>query len=157
MTSASTPDPNSVTPGEFKERLVSLCLQSGVKGLPRRKRDQHIVLKSVVLTLDKTEEYSETAVNQRLQIWLNEVGRSLELDHVRLRRHLIDAEFLGRSRDGSRYWVAVFSRNQVPFDAEVENIDVYNLVQQRRAEQANSPRRATRDPRPGPKSSRQGR
>ena len=126
---------------------MSLCVRSGARGLPRKKRDQHIVLKSIVLTFDKTEEYTESAVNQRLRAWLNEVGRSLELDHVRLRRHLVDAEFLGRSKDGSRYWVAVFSRNQVPFDSEVENIDVYALVQQRREARSRPPAEARRSPR----------
>ena len=132
MFPAQRPRPDKVTLREFQERLVNLCVQSGLKGLPRRKRDQHIILKSVILTFDKTEEYTESGVNQRLQTWLNEVGRSLDLDHVRLRRHLVDAEFLGRSKDGSRYWVAVFSRNQVPFDSEVDAIDVYALVQQKR-------------------------
>jgi hypothetical protein len=112
------------------------------------------MLKSVTLTFDKTEEYTESSVNQRLQTWLNEVGRSLDLDHVRLRRHLVDAEFLGRSRDGSRYWVAVFSRNQVPFDTEVENIDVYALVQRRRETNARAPDGAGRRLRRGPKTER---
>jgi hypothetical protein len=154
MSVARTPGPDRVTPREFEERLLSLCVQSGVRGLPRKKRDQHIILKSVTLTFDKTEEYTERSVNQRLQTWLNEVGRSLDLDHVRLRRHLVDAEFLGRSKDGSRYWVAVLSRNQVPFDSEVENIDVYALVRRRREANARPPDRASRRLRREPKTSR---
>lgn len=144
MSAAEPASPDRVTPQEFRERLLNLCVRSGARGLPRRKRDQHIILKSVVITFDKTEEYTESGVNQRLQSWLNEVGRSLELDHVRLRRHLVDAEFLGRSKDGSRYWVAVFSRNQVPFDSEVEDIDVYALVQQRRQANVRPPQGANR-------------
>jgi hypothetical protein len=132
MSAPKTPGQDIVTLLEFEDRLVSLCLQSGVRSLPRKKRDQHIILKSVTLTFDKTKEYTETSVNQRLRTWLDDVGRSLDLDHVRLRCHLVDAEFLGRNKDGSRYWVAAFSRNQIPFDSEVENIDVYALIQQRR-------------------------
>jgi hypothetical protein len=154
MLVARTPGPDRVTPREFEERLLSLCVQSGVRGLPRKKRDQHIILKSVTLTFDKTEEYTERSVNQRLQTWLNEVGRSLDLDHVRLRRHLVDAEFLGRSKDGSRYWVAVLSRNQVPFDSEVENIDVYALVRRRREANARPPDGASRRLRREPKTGR---
>jgi hypothetical protein len=154
MSVARTPSPDRVTPHEFEERLVSLCLQSGVRGLPRKKRDRHIIFKSVTLTFDKTKEYTESSVNQMLQTWLSEVGRSLDLDHVRLRRHLVDAEFLGRSKDGSRYWVAVFSRNQVPFDSEVESIDVYSLVQQRREANARPPDGARRRRLGGPDTDR---
>ena len=133
MTANRNTHGDPITVQEFEERLVKLCVRSGNKGLPRRKRDQHILLKSVVLTLDRTEEYTEKGVNQKLQWWLDEVGRSIELDHVRLRRHLVDAEYLGRSKDGSRYWVAVISRNQHLFDSEVDDLDIYGLVRQSRA------------------------
>lgn len=121
---------DSITAHEFKDRLVKLCVHSGNSGLPRKQRDRHILLKSVALTLERTAEYTETEVNDRLQWWLNEVGRSIELDHVRLRRHLVDAEYLGRSKDGSRYWVADLSRNQYLFESDVEELDVHELVRE---------------------------
>jgi hypothetical protein len=123
---------DQISAREFQDRLLRLCVHSGMRGLPRKRRDQHILLKSVILTLDRTEEYTENAVNRKLQSWLNEVGYSIELDHVRLRRHLVDAEYLGRSRDGSRYWVAVLSRNQYRFDSAIEDLDIYRLVRQSR-------------------------
>jgi hypothetical protein len=132
MMAESNTELEQITLGEFQDRLLRLCLHSGMRGLPRRRRDQHILLKSVVLTFDRTEEYTEDRVNQKLQSWLDEVGCTIELDHVRLRRHLVDAEYLGRSRDGSRYWVAVLSRKQYRFDSAVEDLDVYGLVRQQR-------------------------
>ena len=122
-----------ITLEEFQRRLTELCLQGGLTGFPRRRRDRHILLKSVVLTLDKRAEYTEPEVNPKLRLWLQDVGAPFHLDHVDLRRYLIDEEFLGRSRDGSRYWVAVSSRHQLVFDPEIEEVDVRRLLSRERA------------------------
>ena len=100
--------------------LLNLCVKSGISGLPRKRCDRHILLKSVPLTLDKTAEYTEQEINQKLTDWLGEIGASLSLDHVEPRRRLVDEEYLGRTRDGSRYWVAVSSRKHIPFDPDIE-------------------------------------
>ena len=125
---------DTVTVHEFSKRLTDLCVKSGISGLPRKRRDRHILLKSVSLTLDKTVEYTEREINQKLKDWLGEIGTSLRLDHVELRRRMVDEEYLGRARDGSRYWVAVSSRNHIPFDPDVEATDVGRLVHQGRTE-----------------------
>ena len=117
----------------FQQRLTELCLRGGPTGFPRKRRDRHILLKSVALTLDKRSEYTEPEVNTKLRLWLQDVGAPFHLDHVDLRRYLIDEEFLGRSRDGSRYWVAASSRYQLIFDPEIEEVDVSRLLSQARA------------------------
>jgi len=122
-----------ITFDEFQQRLIELCLRGGPTGFPRRRRDRHILLKSVALTLDKRAEYTEPEVNTKLRLWLRDVGAPFHLDHVDLRRYLIDEEFLGRSKDGSRYWVAAFSRHQLVFDPELEEVDVQRLLDQERA------------------------
>lgn len=118
----------SISSEEFNKRLVELCSRSGLSGLPRRSRDRHILLKSVALTLDRTREYSEREINRELRSWLTDVGKTLGLDHVELRRSLVDQEYLGRGKDGSRYWVAVSSRQQMVFDREVEDVNVPLLM-----------------------------
>ena len=125
-----TPPPRAGEVGlaEFQQRLVTLCLQSGNTGLPRKQRDRHIILKSVVLTLDRTIHYTEEGVNRKLQSWLRDIGSLIKLDHVILRRVLVDEEFLGRSQDGSRYWVATLSRHQLPFAPAIDDLDVPQLV-----------------------------
>ena len=121
-----------ITLGEFRRRLTELCLGSGLASFPRKRRDRHILLKSVTLTPDRRLEYSELEVNPKLQLWLKDVGAPFHLDHVNLRRYLIDEEFLGRSKDGSRYWVAASSQHQLAFDAAIEEVDVYQLLSQER-------------------------
>ena len=124
----------TITLAEFQQRLTALCRGSGLTGFPRKKRDRHILLKSVALTLDRRSEYSEPQLNPQLKLWLQDVGAPFHLDHVNLRRYLIDEEFLGRNRDGSRYWVAASSRHQLVFDPEIEEVDVYQLLDQAKAQ-----------------------
>lgn len=124
------PQPNEIGLAEFQKRLVTLCVQSGNTGLPRKQRDRHILLKSVTLTFDKTQQYAEAEVNQQLISWLRDIGSVIKLDHLILRRVLVDEEFLGRAPGGSRYWVAIMSRKQIPFDPAIDELDISQLVAQ---------------------------
>ena len=119
----------TITRSEFTERLVELCVRSGLRGVPRKVRDRHIFAKAITLTLDIKAEYTEEEVNERLQSWLTEVGGTIRrLSHVRLRRLLIDEEYLGRSKNGSRYWVALGSRNHPIFEPAVKHVDVLGEI-----------------------------
>ena len=50
------------------------------------------------------------------------------------RRLLIDEEHLGRSKDGSRYWVALGSRNHPVFEPAVQDVNVLELLRSGREE-----------------------
>ena len=126
MLNANTARP--ITIDEFKKRLVDFCLRSGLLRFPRKLRDRHILLKSVALTMELTAEYTEEQINEMLTSWLREVGRRIRLDHVNLRRLLVDEGYLGRISDGSRYWLSALSRNHPVFEPAVEDIDVYEVV-----------------------------
>ena len=121
--------PDTITRCEFTERIVWLCVSSGLRSVPRKTRDRHILAKAITLTLDLKAEYTEEQVNQELKSWLADVGGTLRrLSHVRLRRMLIDEEYLGRSKDGSRYWVALGSRNHPIFEPAVQDVNVTELL-----------------------------
>ena len=126
--------PTPITRDEFSVRIVELCLKSGLTGFLRKSRDQQILMKSVALTLNVVEEYTEKEMDEKLSAWLRDTGRSISFDHVNLRRLLVDKEHIGRSRDGSRYWLAAFSRNQPLFEPEVDEIDVHGLIRAGREE-----------------------
>lgn len=115
-----------ITVDEFRTRLASLCLKTGQPGMPRKRRDQHIVLKSVALILVPNARYSETEINERLMRWRRTVARGLEIDHVTLRRYLVDEGYVQRDRDGTSYRTAP-SAPQL-FDPEVEDLDPREVV-----------------------------
>jgi hypothetical protein len=85
-------------------------------------------LKSIVLTLDPTQRYTEREVDDKVLFWLADIARSVDIDHVRLRRWLVDGGYLERHRDGSAYWVSETGPRDAMFDVDVEGIDVYRVI-----------------------------
>jgi hypothetical protein len=113
---------------EFKKRLAQLCLTSKTVELPRRQRDRHILLKSVSLYFEPGRSYTESEINRVIEKWLTEVGQSLELDHVTLRRTLVDEGYLTRSATGGSYQIEHSSDVQVHFAADVDSSDPRLIV-----------------------------
>ena len=118
-----------ISAAEFKKRLAQLCLTSNSPEMPRRQRDRQIVLKSIALCLAKDRTYTEQEINSALAAWIGEVAHSLEVDHVTLRRSLIDEKYVERSEDGSLYCLSI------PFCAdwfapEVNEIDPRLVIEQ---------------------------
>ena len=106
----------TVTAEQFRARL---------RDFPRKRRDQHILLKSVALTLDPIGTYTERAITDKLIFWLTDIGQSMDFDHVSLRRLLVDEGYLMRDNAGTEYRVGRQGSCEVGFEAEVDDLDVY--------------------------------
>jgi hypothetical protein len=123
-----------ITSEYFSKRLVELCLRSGLGGFPKDALDQRILQKSAALVIGSAGEYSQAEVDAKLRLWLSEVCPIQKMDHVTVRRWLVDSGFLTRQPDGSHY--------QVPsdpvlgqFDAAVDQVDVRAVIQAAREAQ----------------------
>ena len=112
---------------EFVERVCKLGADRGPRPFPRRRRDREILLKSVVLDLDGAREYREREINERLKAWSREVAPAIDVDHVTLRRLLVDQGLLERTADGSRYRVG-FPPGMVAFDTDIFDLDLRATV-----------------------------
>ncbi len=126
MTSPTEESP--ISADEFADRIVALCVSSGLRIMPRRKRDQHILMKSVVLTLDPDASYGEIEINNAIKYWLVDIGKRIRFDHLMLRRMLVDRGYLDRDRRGSAYTVGVTGDTIEMFDANVSDVDVYRII-----------------------------
>ena len=107
---------------EFVERLCRLGADRGPRAFPRRTRDREILMKSFLLGLDAARTYREPEINERLREWKHSVAPALAVDHVTLRRLLVDAGHLERTADGSAYRVG-FPARTVAFALEVYDLD----------------------------------
>ena len=116
-----------IEPEEFVERLCRLGADRGPRRFPRRFRDREILMKSITLLLDAERDYDEREMNEALQAWGREVAPAIDIDHVTLRRLLVDYGHLERTRDGRRYRVG-FPPRPMAFDLEVDEIDVRATV-----------------------------
>jgi hypothetical protein len=141
-----TPSDEKISTHEFETRLPYLCVTRRGGSLPRRRRDLHIVLKSVALTLDRTGVYTETRLNTDLRQWLDQVGYNFRLDHVTLRRTLVDYGYVRRNPAGTQYHVS--SRNDGLFDPLVESLDPAFVVEEAER-QRNAKRKAYLARKPG--------
>jgi hypothetical protein len=112
---------------EFARRLEAQCLSRGGRGLPRKQRDKHVLYRSIVSAFEPGKEYAEKELNGILEKWLSEVGKEIEVDHVSLRRHLVDEGYLTRDPAGRAYkiqteWMANL------FEPETDGIDPVAVI-----------------------------
>lgn len=90
------------TSAEFKKAFPKVVLN--YRAWPKRKSDRQIILLSIAafFDLDRTD-YREADVNDLIMTWNAHFGGNLNLDHVTLRRELVDARILNRTDNGTRY------------------------------------------------------
>jgi hypothetical protein len=134
-----------ITLDEFVERIVKLGADRGPRGFPRAERDREILMKSMTLELDEKAVYREHDVNEHLKRWKREIAPALDVDHVTLRRWLVDFGHLERTRDGKEYRVG-FPAKAVAFDVEIYDVDLRATVKAYLAERERkaAQRKATR-------------
>jgi hypothetical protein len=118
---------------QFVHRFVSLVLAG--RDYPRRPEDQHILLLSAVLAFDPLKTYTEGEVNETLRRWVHRFGENLGLDHVTLRRYLVDAGYLQRDSAGSTYRARP-EAGFYTFDASITALDLDLVLEEARQERA---------------------
>ena len=129
------PSEKEITAQEFEKRLVALCRGTN-SGLPRKHRDRHIIFRSIVQTLDAKVMYSEQSLNEGLKAWASAVGMGIAVDHVTLRRYLVDAGYLCRDRQGTNYRVQIGGTGEVRFEPSVGSVDSAAVIHSARRQAA---------------------
>ena len=118
----------------FRKKIIDLCVRSLTVGMPRKLKDRHVLLKCIALSFEKNRQYSEKEVNDSLRSWLNNIGEKVQIDHVSLRRELIDDGYLTRTADGSTYQLASEPKGVVIFEDAFNDLDVGEIVTKGREE-----------------------
>lgn len=85
-------------------RILKRMLANGLlTAMPKRPADQEILLVLAASRFDAGDTYAESDVNERLKAWLATISEPFGIDHVTLRRCLVDARILARTKAGSTY------------------------------------------------------
>lgn len=87
----------------FIERLPHLCIGARMRSFPKSLQDLDFFLQSVASEIPREPVLSERWVNAAILRWLDSVGLHVEIDHVNIRRRLVDYGYLSRTRDGRQY------------------------------------------------------
>lgn len=111
------------------ETLLRNLLQTGaLQSLPTHPRVLDTLLAVATGGLVRQRPYAEREVNDVLSAWLESVRATI--DHVTLRRRMVDLGFLKRTRDGSRYYLnfgrvaAILGDGAVAIDAGALTDDI---------------------------------
>lgn len=86
--------------------LKRLLANGPLTGYPTRRSDQEFLLRLAAARFEPTRAYSEGEVNDILAAWLETFCAPYSIDHVSLRRYLVDARLLARDTAGSAYRLA---------------------------------------------------
>lgn len=125
---------NTITKDIFTKRLAELSLKSGLLEFPKDERDLHILLKSAMLVMGQKSNLTEKEVNDRLELWVQDVCNIKFVDRVTLRRTLVDAGYLSRSKDGSSYDVITAGNQKYTFDPAIDQLDPVEVIVDAREE-----------------------
>lgn len=86
------------------EALFRRLLQSGrLEGFPRNPKRLEMMLAVATGGLARRRPHTESEVNEVLSDWL--ASARADIDHVTMRRRMVDCGFLKRTTDGSRYFL----------------------------------------------------
>ena len=105
--------------------LRNLLRTGALQALPTHPHVLDTLLALATGGLARQRPYAEWEVNESLSAWLESVRA--KVDHVTLRRRMVDLGFLKRTNDGSRYYLNFGRVNGVLGDGAVE-IDVGSMV-----------------------------
>ena len=98
------PDTDSAAARESVEGLLRRLLHSGrLLWFPKHPEQLDTVLAVAAGSLHRRWPYAEREINEALVEWLDSVRA--EIDHVTLRRRMVDCGFLKRRPDGSVYFL----------------------------------------------------
>lgn len=113
---------------QFTKRFVSLII--GGQGFPKKELDRHVLLISAALRLEPQRQYTESELNDKLRWWTARFGDPVNLDHVTLRRFLVDDGYLRRDTAGRAYEVTA----EWPYtvDPSVKSLDLEALIAEAR-------------------------
>ncbi len=120
-----------ITEAQFRERFVSLYFAG--QDLPKKPLDRQIILISTILGLEPSRTYSEKELNAELQKWVLLFGQRYSVDHVTLRRYLIDERYLVRDNAGNAYQLAAREGMPYTFDATLHHLDLAALIAEAQA------------------------
>ena len=117
----------------FRASIAKVFGSGTLRSWAKNRTDRLTFLGAAVLGLNSDASFSEPEINAALGSWLKTMGALDILDHVTLRRYLIDEKLLAREKNGTHYRVdkAVFGER---FEAGVIGCDVREIVGDAEAE-----------------------
>jgi len=121
-----------ITRAESERRLTELFAHGRYSHYPSNRRDRHIILKSIIMTLKTSRTYTKQGIKRKLTEWIKAMHEPEGLDNSTLLEHLLEEGYLRCDREGARFWVPETRPDSEIFSPDVEEIDVLGVVKKAR-------------------------
>jgi hypothetical protein len=130
-----------IQPRDETHRALKRMLSNGpLTAVPKRLSDQHLLVALAAAQFEMGKVYCESEINEKLLAWLETFCEPDGLDHVTLRRMLVDSRLLIRTKSGSTYEL---NHQKLAEVAAVGEIDPRAVLEEIRGERES--RKRTRD------------
>lgn len=111
---------------DYEKKVINLFVRSPAYELPSKRNDRLIVLHALSRVF-KEGTYSEKEVNELIKGFLAQVI-GFKVDHVKIRRALVDEGFLERTKDGARYTVDKSKEIYSIFEDDINDVNPKDLI-----------------------------
>lgn len=102
-----------ISEGEVLELLQRIFHGGQMRRVPKKREDAEAILALAISGLDGEGLFEESEINIHLAGWLDGIAAEESLDHITLRRYLVDFGFLRRASDGVVYRIVPERRDEV--------------------------------------------
>jgi len=122
--------PRAQDPTRTLERLLA---NGPLTGWPRRPEDQALLVRLTAARFEPGRQYREPEVNDVVRDWVATFSAEYGIDHVTMRRALVDSRLLVRDRAGELYQVDEGKRAELEPLRAVMPAAILKQVQEERA------------------------
>ena len=118
---------------EMAHRALKRLLANGrLTAVPKRPADQALLVALAASQIDAHRSCVESELNERLGTWLETISEPFGIDHVTLRRMLVDSGFLTRTRSGSMYQINAQRLGEIEAFRGIEPAEILAQVRNER-------------------------
>jgi hypothetical protein len=125
-----------MNPNQTREKahrdLKRLLANGPLTGVPKRPSDQDLLMVLAASQFETQRTYRESEVNERLKAWLQTFCEPSGIDHVTLRRLLVDSRLMSRTASGSMYRVNLERVGEMEAVRTVEPVHVLAEIRSER-------------------------
>lgn len=130
--STSTTRTNTDRRDSANRALKRLLANGRLTAVPKRPADQELLVALAAARIDAQRDCPESEVNERLKSWLETISEPFGIDHVTLRRMLVDSRLLTRTSSGSLYRINPEKSGEIEAIRGIEPADVLAQVRDER-------------------------
>lgn len=127
---------------ETHRALKRLLANGPLTAVPKRPTDQRLLVNLAAAQFDPQKAYRESEVNETLRAWLHTFCEPHGIDHVTLRRLLVDARLLSRTASGSTYRI---DREKLRETGAFATVDPAEVLAEVRSERKSRKQTASHD------------